>query len=440
MKKIIAFLLCAIFLLGATGCAGTHTQDPVSTPTPASPHDPIEASPPAEVTSEEIVDELPLPMFEISVLFDLDLDSNIERIFEFHEGMAAIYHFDENNPYGRVWYSVGYIDTGGNLAIPMEFPYSNHEIYGGEIPRFSEGLVRVVKFFDFPMGYFTGYSDKTGNIVIPFQFEYAYDFNGGLSPVSILDEETWEETWSIINKTGEVVLETDYYFINEFSEGFAAFMCSDEDLFGFMDTNFNVVIPPTYSGAQKFSEGLAAVATGGWRDRTWGFIDKSGELVIPFKYDYVSEFTEGFAAATTGNGLFGYIDKEGNEIIPFEFDIELNEVHFGADFTPPVFSNGLVVLLTGGWENPKVNIFNTSGNLVRSFDEYDVGKCFSEGVAAVRCRETELWGYIDMAGNLITPLKYTYAGNFSEGLAAVATGDWESLSWSILTISAKTTR
>jgi len=401
------------------------------------------APPLTETTREEESNQVSFQEFDIKTLFHLDFDESIERVFTFHEGMAAIYYYDPDNPYGLVWYYVGYIDTNGSLVIPMEIPYSNHEIYEDGIPNFSEGLVRANAFLDFPFDFSYGFYDKTGDLVIPFQFAYINDFSEGLAPVAFYDETSGEYTWSIINTSGEVVIETDYTYIGRFSDGLAVFGISDGtrygSKYGYIDTSGNVVIPPVYNHARDFSDGLAAVTEGHWSESEWGYINISGELIVPYGYNSAWDFTDGIAAVSMGDDTFGFIDKEGNAITPLDFDIDLNGRFFGPDFTPPALYNGLVALITGDWEDSTLNYYNSSGELVHSFDEYDFGRGFSEGVAAVRCRDTKLWGYIDMAGNLIVPLEYIYAGDFSEGLAAAATGegDLEALSWSLLELSVK---
>ena len=79
--------------------------------------------------------------------------------------------------------------------------------------------------------------------------------------------------------------------------------------------NDSIVIPAKYDFTLDFSEGLAAVITGG----KYGFIDKCGNMVIPAKYDIANYFSEGLAAVLTG-GKWGFIDKSGNMVIPARYD------------------------------------------------------------------------------------------------------------------------
>lgn len=81
---------------------------------------------------------------------------------------------------------------------------------------------------------------------------------------------------------------------------------------GYLDENFNEVIPLIYTGIKRFSEGLAAVKTGNWANGKWGFINKKGELVIPCLFDKTFPFSDGYAKVVL-NGKWCFIDKEGNE-------------------------------------------------------------------------------------------------------------------------------
>ena len=55
---------------------------------------------------------------------------------------------------------------------------------------------------------------------------------------------------------------------------------------------------------------------------------------------------------------------------------------------------------------------------------------FSEGMAAIR--RGKLWGYKDESGKKVIPYSYSYAGSFSEGLAAVKIGDAVDDKWGFI--------
>jgi hypothetical protein len=70
------------------------------------------------------------------------------------------------------------------------------------------------------------------------------------------------------------------------SDGMIAFEQGGK--WGFVDTEGNVVIEPTYTKARSFSNGMAAVFNG----ELWGFIDFEGNLVMDYTYMEVDYFNE----------------------------------------------------------------------------------------------------------------------------------------------------
>ena len=111
---------------------------------------------------------------------------------------------------------------------------------------------------------------------------------------------------------------------------------SQENKFGFVDKNGNMVIPCEYGSAASFSEGYAAVS----KDEKFFFIDKNGKQAFPISYDcWIGSFHDGIARSVNkleeGNIMMGYIDAKGNEIAPC--------IYYGNDF-----SEGLAVIQKDG--------------------------------------------------------------------------------------------
>jgi hypothetical protein len=203
----------------------------------------------------------------------------------------------------------------------------------------------------------------------------------------------------------------------------------------FIDKTGKVVIPPVFTVAKDFSDGLAAVGktpillTANDDDRsqsydgTWGFIDKSGKDVIPQKLRDCGSFGDQLAPFQTFDQSWGYINRNGEVKIPASFA--------KAD----QFSGGLAAVLS---KNPSDRGFygyiNTAGVLVISpqFCPGFAGKqgAFKEGLAPV---EKEVRGYdyrsgplpqhyscyVDTTGAIKIPGPFLEGDSFSEGLAAV---------------------
>jgi hypothetical protein len=145
-----------------------------------------------------------------------------------------------------------------------------------------------------------GYIDVSGNNIRPVQYLDASRFMDGYAQVLVEGD-----GWQWIDTSGDRVAEPHF---NEngstplhvkpfddpwetrpvrtipphFKEGFCSVMVNGK--WGYVNTKCQVVIPPTYSHASSFFNGVAAVEG---ENGKWGFIDSAGELVMPCQFDQV---------------------------------------------------------------------------------------------------------------------------------------------------------
>lgn len=209
----------------------------------------------------------------------------------------------------------------------------------------------------------------------------------------------------------------------------------------FVDAEGSVVLEPRWSGARFFSEGLAAVRQGG----KWGFIDATGRTVIPARYEAAGDFSEGLARVKQG-GQWGFIDSSGREVLPFILDGAgdyrggLANVCRGRQWwfadrqgepaaggrvysaARPFSAEGLAAVNVGGWEGDGGKFFggrwgfiDRAGRVVIPL-RYTDARDFHDGLAAVRGAE-ERWGFVDPAGTEVIPPSLLNVGDFSDGLA-----------------------
>lgn len=107
------------------------------------------------------------------------------------------------------------------------------------------------------------------------------------------------------------------------------------------------------------------------KDSKFGFINKEGQMKIPPIYDIANNFSEELALVQKDT-RWGYIDKKSNIIIDMENAVSCRS-----------FSEGLA--------------------------------CFIDSISG-------LYGYIDNNGATVIEPKYTYAGDFHDGLSLVCHG------------------
>jgi len=147
----------------------------------------------------------------------------------------------------------------------------------------------------------------------------------------------------------------------------------------------------------------------------WGFINLSGKFVISPKYDTVNNFSKRGLAIVYINNSYNndvssyFINKEGEIVLgPFSFYV-------------PDFYNGYTVL----YENEKGSKLLDEGGKVVLTSKYKL-ETVSEGIVlfSETKKDTTLYGYMDMKGNIIIAPKYTFARDFKNGYAYVtlATG------------------
>ncbi len=222
--------------------------------------------------------------------------------------------------------------------------------------------------------------------------------------------------YGLAGQDGVLVLSPTYSGIEPFSDGLARVMKQDKagnQRFGFVDRDGVLKTPVEYRDAGSFSEGCAwFVKREGARQQV-GFVDKNGkETFLP--YLELGSLREGLARVTgldgEGNKKYGYVLKTGRTLVPPRFD--------GAED----FCEGMArVMQLDASGNKKYGFLDRDGKLAIPL-EYDAAEPFSEGLALVM-KQGAGWGFVDKTGNIVVPLAYTGAGSFSEGFAPVVGRD-----------------
>lgn len=155
----------------------------------------------------------------------------------------------------------GYRDLNGEWAIAPTY---------SSVGEFSEGLADVKR----PVGKdeMTGYIDRSGHIVLPFEFITAHSpFSCGLAVAC--KKRRRKLLWGAINTDGEWIVETQYSYLQEFSDGLAMFHPDDESVMGFIDTKGCEVFRSTWKAVVvPFTHGVALVRD----EKEWFYINNHG--------------------------------------------------------------------------------------------------------------------------------------------------------------------
>lgn len=122
-----------------------------------------------------------------------------------------------------------------------------------------------------------------------------------------------DDKWGYCNTMGEVMIETQYTTVSDFSEGRA--IVSIGEFFGMIDRYGNQVIPIQYDDMSWNDGTLAYVDLNGKH----GCMNRMGEEVVPLHYDWVGEFNMGLSLVEL-NSKFGYVNLNGQAVIPIIYD------------------------------------------------------------------------------------------------------------------------
>ena len=244
---------------------------------------------------------------------------------DFSEGLCGV---AKNGKYG-------FIDNKGNTVIPFMYdsvaPFVNgisvvktkgfyHMINMNNkrrsddykmIETFSEGLavaecVRGTK----PYLLIDGFGKQKSDF-----YSYIGDFSSGLALVSKRSDFTNEIRYGFIDKSGDIV-NLVYEKAESFSEGLS--LVKQNNLYGYINSRNEFVIPTKYIDGKSFSDGFAAVRKD--YDSGYGYIDNTGKVVLKFIYKKANPFKEGLATVWIEEGShlkIGKINKKGKTIMPF---------------------------------------------------------------------------------------------------------------------------
>ncbi len=260
-----------------------------------------------------------------------------------------------------------------------------------------------------------GLINYKGEEILPVTCDYVMK---EMSTDSILVFRPEKSKWSFIDLKTKEVVNTSYDGIETFHEGMAVVDTGDQNL-GFIDTSGELIIPANYRFAKGFSEGIARVSNSG----DYGYINKAGEPISNLEFDHATHFSHGVGIINKGGkwledpmlfvgGKWGLIDKAGNAITAIEYD------HVGA-----FIDDSLIFVNKGRYFNKdlrretggKFTILNykTGVEITPYFRADDIG--FSKETPQLLVVIVDgKYGLIDLEGNEITPVKYTYLGSFED--------------------------
>lgn len=310
----------------------------------------------------------------------------------------------------------GLIDRTGREVLPCIYDGINYPA-GGRILAIKDNLI--------------GYYDTTGALIIPHTYLRATDFSEGYAAVVVYYDSTYQCTyidsmgirpfnnmytfalpfkdgyaevqqdslWGIIDKNGNYIMEPTYTMMS--ANGHGVFMAGSVDGLALFDYTMHRLTDYIYHSPGQFSDGRIGVELNG----KFGFLDTKGNEVVPCIYDETGIFKQGRTQVRIGN-KYGIVDTLGRVILPIEYE---NTYRKGYKY---MFYEGLAMVERDGL----TGYVDLDGNLVIPII-YERAYQFSQGLAAVK--HNGLWGYIDTLGNIYMPFIFDVATPYHWGRAEV---------------------
>jgi len=156
----------------------------------------------------------------------------------------------------------GFADKNGEVLVECEWD-------DVEVP--SESLAAVCK------DGLWGFVDYSGTVVIEPQWPFIWGFSNDMAVTAEISDETGiTDRYGFINKIGITVKEPQYGNLLPFTQGCAAFMDAQTQLWGYVDQTGTIMIDPAYDEAMPFSSGYALVRVG----TKYSLVDQKGTVLM----------------------------------------------------------------------------------------------------------------------------------------------------------------
>lgn len=329
--------------------------------------------------------------------------------------------------------------------ILVEAQYDDIDIIGVTIPiSYMHGNVSDVMYslpqYDLSKKYATvklgdkyGVINYLGEEILPLTCDYIKD---DMSVDSILVYRTLEGTWSFIDLKTKKIVHTQFLYMEEFYEGFAAVDVSNKEekkrYTGYINTSGELVIPAIYDHGGGFSGGIASVRKGD----LYGYIDQTGKAITPCEYTIGRNFYKGYAVVSKGGesapntyrltgGKWGFIDTKGNLVTEMKFSHIGDQIDGNRVFVCKGSLYDKTLQCEAGGEYAVLDL--TTGKEITDYfraDKIANASASKDTLKYFKITIDKKVGIIDLNGNVIIPTEYTDVSSIKDGFFFARIG-WE---------------
>ena len=264
-----------------------------------------------------------------------------------------------------------------------------------------------------------GFINQKGEVVIEPQYDYVEDFSeNGLALAKKNNK------YGYINAKNEVVIPFEYEYANSMRKNMPTLVC-ENDLYGYIDEQGKYLIEPAYTDASNFQYGIAVVE---FEDGNWGAIDEAGKVLFKKEFSYLEDFTEDYyTGAGDGDDETVYlIDKDGNILRNMTNENVLYNTDYDENVEKVFVDDKTCLYVEYGedWYENKYGFISPDGKTLISA-KYDDGKNFTyvdeanrDGMEYAAVAIDGKWGFIDLNGKTVVPFHYdNILSSFAHGIA-----------------------
>ncbi|UOO38286.1 WG repeat-containing protein [Oscillospiraceae bacterium CM] len=279
---------------------------------------------------------------------------------------------DEDNPRESIRYAACALD--GSWITPFDY---QHIIYMDNVML----LVRNDDKNDIDVMNYSGkllYNIKALSCydLLPSDASYTFQYGGGFLAVKLDDGNA-----AFIDVLTGKVTYTAYTDAYAFSEGYAA--VQKDGLYGYISTDFSMLITPQFKDAQPFVSGKAIVTLA---DGTYAVIDTGGKTLIKNNY----------AISLWGNGIYSF--NNGS----------YNQTYYDSNFKKISPDNPEAILLSDGWfyAKTKDGTVLSKGSEKHTYPgDLDIGAVV-DGLVSYNVYNDDTWseGVMTLDGKTVIPL------------------------------------
>ena len=349
----------------------------------------------------------------------------------------------------------GVYNTSGDILLPFEYDDINDGIYRRiAVPHNQKNFVILPNQQVYGSGLIPVKKDKKWGLVDEVRFKevvpciYKSIRQNTANKIELVKERGYDlllmtKEGPIIKSTSTIKLE-QYSKVGKYEDGFA--IVQRDGKFGYIDEDYNEVVPCVFDEVSKFLNGKSIVK----KEGNFGIIDNNNKEIAPCVYDEILQFHHGIAVVRVGK-YFGAINETGKIVIPIEYFILADIsfigptmlvaikdrlcgvidaknriiIPFEYDEVFPAF--GMITVVKNG----KKGVFNHKGQLIVPVEYDEIQHPFSTSTSINVCQKGK-WGVINKKGQIICEPKYDEIDSFGFAcgrLAVCRDRKWGFINW-----------